>query len=113
MQKHFIIFMVRGMETSLRTILADGEEISNYVMAHSPNDTTPFNIDIPWSPELAKVDYFDIIFKYFFPSLAKKAAVINKYLSNPRCPGHESNWVKEKVRFHQEDNANPDYIVSS
>ena len=51
------------------TILADGEEISNNVMGHCPQDTFPFSVQNPWSPEPAKVDYYDMFFKHFFPSL--------------------------------------------
>lgn len=96
------------------TILKDGEEISEDVMTHpSEENITPFNVDIPWAPETTGVDYFDTFFKYFFPSLEGKAAVIDKYLSNPQCSGHASYWVNEKVRFHRPDKPDPDYIVSA
>ena len=92
------------------TILREGEEIVEDVMQH--NNTSPFSIDIPWEPGVGAVDYFDIFFNYFFPSLEGKAAVLDKYLSNPLCSGHNSYYVHEKVRFHQPDRPDPDYIVS-
>ena len=94
------------------TILKDGDEISEDVMEHPSQETSPFSVEIPWSPETSKVDYFDIFFKHFFPSLEGKAAVLDKYLSNPRCSGHSKYWVNENVRFHRPDHPNPDYIVS-
>jgi hypothetical protein len=93
------------------TILREGEEIVEDVMQH--DNTSPFSIDIPWEPGVGAVDYFDIFFNYFFPSLEGKAAVLDKYLSNPLCSGHNSYYVHEKVRFHQPDRPDPDYIVSS
>lgn len=95
------------------TILKDGEEISEDIMQHPQQSSSPFNVDIPWLPETSKVDYFDAFFKHFFPSLEGKAAVLDKYLSNPRCSGHSKYWLSEKVRFHRADHPDPDYIVSS
>jgi len=95
------------------TILMEGTEISEDVMKHPPKDTSPFNVNIPWSQETSKVDFFDIFFKHFFPSLEGKAAILDKYLSDPRCSGHTKYWVNDNVRFHQPDRPDPDYIVSS
>ena len=94
------------------TILKDGEEITTDVMQHKPQDGSPFSKEIEWHPSSNRVDYFDVFFSHFFPSLEGKAAVLDQYLSNPRCSGHTTYWVKEKVRFHREDNPDPDFIVS-
>jgi hypothetical protein len=94
------------------TILKEGEEITTDIMQHQPQDASPFSKDIEWHPQTMRVDYFDIFFTHFFPSLAGKAAVLDNYLSNPRCTGHLGYWVKEKVRFHRPDHPDPDYIVS-
>ena len=93
-------------------ILNDGEEITSDVMQHKPQDGSPFLTEIEWHPSSNRVDYFHIFFSHFFPSLEGKAAVLDQYLSNPRCSGHTTYWVKEKVRFHREDNPDPDFIVS-
>ena len=92
-------------------ILKEGEEITEDVMIHE-TDTSPFTVNIPWSIATSGTDCFDTFFKYFFPSLEGKAAVLDKYLSNPRCSGYQSYWVHEKVRFHREDKPDPDFIVS-
>ena len=94
------------------TILKDGEEIVNDVMSHKRKDASPFTKKIQWDPETKKVDYFGIFFDHFFPSLAGKAATLDKYLSDPRCSGHQSYWVKDKVQFNQPNNPDPDYLVS-
>ena len=94
------------------TILKDGEEITTDVMQHKPQDGSPFGSEIEWHPQTSKVDYFHVFFTYFFPSLEGKAAVLDLYLSNSRCSGHETYWVQEKVRFHREDHSDPDFIVS-
>ena len=93
-------------------ILNDGEEITTDVMQHKPHDGSPFSTEIEWHPSSNRVDYFHVFFSHFFPSLEGKAAVLDQYLSNPRCSGHTTYWVKEKVRFHREDNPDPDFIVS-
>ena len=81
-------------------ILQPGEEITQDSMQHSVDDTSPFKVHIPWKPETANVDYFDTYFTHFFPSLVGKAALLDKYLSNPECSGHRAYYVLEKVRFH-------------
>ncbi len=52
-----------------------------------------------------------MFFLSFFPSLDGKAEVLDNYLSNPRCSGHATYWVQEKVRFHREDAPDPDFIL--
>jgi hypothetical protein len=94
------------------TIHKDGEEITTDVMQHKPHDSSPFSTEIEWHPSSNRVDYFDVFFSHFFPSLEGKAAVLDQYLSNPRCSGHTTYWVKEKVRFHRKDAPDPDFIVS-
>jgi hypothetical protein len=76
-------------------ILKDGNEITEDIMEHDSD--SPFRIDIPWSPETTLIDYFDVFFKYFFPLLEGKAAVLDWYLSNPSCSGYQGYWVHEKV----------------
>ena len=92
-------------------ILNDGEEIVVDAMEHH-EDESPFSIDIPWTPEPAATDYFSIFFDHFFPSLQGKAVVLDKYLSNKECSGHQAYWVHEKVRFHRPNRPDPDFIVS-
>jgi len=85
----------------------EGSEISEDVMKHPPKDTSPFKANLQWMPETSKVDFFDIFFRHFFPSLEGKAAILDKYLSNPRCSGHTKYWVNENVRFHRPDHPDP------
>jgi hypothetical protein len=81
-------------------------------MQHTPQDASPFSTEIEWHPSSNRVDYFDVFFSHFFPSLDGKAEVLYQYLSNPRCSGHTTYWVQEKVRFHRKDAPDPDFIVS-
>ena len=90
-------------------ILKDGNEITDDIMEHDSD--SPFRIDIPWSPETTFVNYFDVFFKYFFPSLEGKAAVLDRYLSNPSCSGYQGYWVHEKVRFNRPKRSEPYYIL--
>ena len=93
-------------------ILKEGEEISEDVMEHDTRDRSPFNNEIPWIPSMIGNDYFEIFFKYFFPSLQGKAAVLDKYLSSTECSAHK--YVEhDKIKFHQPDCPDPDYLVSS
>jgi hypothetical protein len=57
------------------------------------------------------VDYFDVFFAYFFPPLEGKAEVLDRYLANPNCSGHQAYWVHDKVRFHRPDRSDPDFIL--
>jgi hypothetical protein len=93
-------------------ILKDGEEILVDAMEHSKQDESPYSIQIPWTPEPATTDYFSAFFKHFFPSLKGKAAILDQYLSDPRCRGYKSYWCHEKVRFNRPDRPDPDSIVS-
>jgi len=94
------------------TILRDGEEITTDCMQHTPQDASPFSTEIEWHPSSNRVDFFEVFFSHFFPSLDGKAEVLDQYLSNPRCSGHTTYWVQEKVRFHRKDAPDPDFIVS-
>ena len=93
------------------TILQEGEEIVDDVMIHEENKS-PYKIDIPWKPDVRTLDYCEIFFKYFFPPLEGKAALLDKYLSDPRCSGHTAYYINEKVRFHRPHKPDPDYLVS-
>jgi len=91
-------------------ILKEGEEIVEDVMQH-PATAQPFAIDIPWTASTSLNNYFQIFFEHFFPSLEGKAAVIDKYLSDVRCSCY--TYVQhDKIKFHREDEEDPDYIVS-
>ena len=91
-------------------ILKEGDEIVEDVMQH-PTAESPFAIDIPWTSSKSLNDYFGIFFEHFFPSMKGKAAVLDKYLSDERCSCY--NYVKhDKIKFHQADEDDPDYLVS-
>jgi hypothetical protein len=92
-------------------MLEDGEEITKDVMKHDIGASSPFKINIPWNQEKSLVDYFDVFFAYFFPSLEGKAEVLDRYLANPNCSGHQAYWVHEKVCFHHPDRSDPDFIL--
>ena len=95
------------------TILKEGEEISTDVMQHQPQDGSPFSTDINWHPQTQMVNYFDVFFMHFFPSLEGKSAVLDQYLLNPQCSGHLCYWVRELVRFKCPDHHDLDYLVSA
>jgi hypothetical protein len=71
-------------------ILEDREEITKDVMKHDVGASSSFKINIPWNQEKSLVDYFDVFFAYFFPSLEGKAEVFDRYLANPDCSGHQA-----------------------
>ena len=58
------------------TILKDGKEITTDIMQHQPQDGSPFETEIQWHPQTHWVDYFEVFFKHFFPSLEGKATVL-------------------------------------
>ena len=91
-------------------ILRVGEEITVDVMQH-PDDKNPFLVNIPWFPQVERNDYFGIFFQYFFPPLKGKAALMDKYLSDPRASYHTTAKQKN-IKFHQPNRPDPDYIVS-
>jgi hypothetical protein len=78
-------------------ILEDGEEITEDVMKHDVVASAPFIFDIPWNQKKSLVEYFDVLFAYFFLPLEGKAEVLDRYLANPDCSGHQAYWVHEKV----------------
>ena len=91
-------------------ILKEGDEIVEDVMQH-PTAESPFAIDIPWTASKSLNDYFRIFFEHFFPSMKGKAAVLDKYLSDERCSCYK--YVQhDKIKFHQADEDDPDYLVS-
>ena len=65
-------------------ILEEDKQIVEDPMKH-PKDLDLFNKAAPWKPKYNEVDYNDIFFKYFFPCLKGKAALLDKYLNDERC----------------------------
>ena len=94
------------------TILADNEQIVIDAMGGESANKSPFKVDIPWDPDMNKVDYNEIFFKYFFPSLAGKAKLLDKWLSDPRCPRYETA-KNDKIKFDREDDEDPAKLVST
>ena len=68
--------------------------------------------EIPWDKDMSKVDYNAIFFDHFFPDLTGKAAVLDEYLSSPRCRYH-STVEKDNIRFNRHDEKDPDMLVSA
>ena len=93
------------------TILKDGEEIVEDVMLAPPPSATPFGYNIPWSRYPKDINYSNIFFDHFFPSLVGKAAVLDEYLGNMRCSCHDM-VISDKIKFHAPSRPDPDYIVS-
>jgi len=93
------------------TILGEDEEIVGDAMPPVPENHNPLKIDIPWHPDRNKVDYNAIYFKYFFPDLTGLAEKMDNFLQDPRCTIH-STVKHDKIKFHQPDADDPDYLVS-
>lgn len=93
------------------TILQEGEEIVDDVMQPS-QPSAVFNKDIPWSRYPKDMNYTDVFFDHFFPSLQGKAQVLDEYLASPHCSCHNM-VVSDKIRFHRPNNNDPDFIVST
>ena len=72
---------------------------------------TPFGYNIPWSRYPKDINYLNIFFDHFFPSLVGKAAVLDEYLGNMRCSCHNM-VISDKIKFHAPSRPDPDYIVS-
>mmetsp|Transcript_9413 Transcript_9413/g.20280 ORF Transcript_9413/g.20280 Transcript_9413/m.20280 type:complete len:903 (+) Transcript_9413:61-2769(+) len=92
------------------TILADNEQIVTDAMGEEAANKSPFKVDIPWDPDVNKVDYNETFFKFFFPSLAGKAKLLDKWLSDPRCPRYDTA-KNDKIVFHREDDEDPDKLI--
>ena len=71
-----------------------------------------YKIDIPWDKDMSKVDYNAIFFDHFFPSLEGKAAVLDEYLSSPKCRYH-ATVAKDNIKFNRPDDEDPDKLVSA
>jgi hypothetical protein len=93
------------------TILKEGEEVVEDVMKPPPETNTPFGLHIPWSRYPKDMNYTDIFFSHFFPSLQGKAIVLYEFLSNPYCSCH-AMVASDKIRFHRRERSDPDFIVS-
>jgi hypothetical protein len=93
------------------TILQEGEAIVEDVMKPPPPTNTPFGLHIPWSRYPKDMNYTDIFFSHFFPSLQGKAAVLDEFLSSPFC---SCNVMvrNDNIRFHCPERSDPDFIVS-
>lgn len=75
--------------------------------------TTPlFGVTIPWSRYPKDMNYTDVFFNHFFPSLQGKAAILDKYLASPHCSCHNM-VVSDKIRFNCPDKKDPDSVVST
>ncbi|KAL7549478.1 hypothetical protein ACHAWF_012745 [Thalassiosira exigua] len=70
----------------------------------------PFKKDIPWDPESKDVDYNDIFFEHFFPSLKGKAKVLDEYLADSRCSMRRS-VQNDNIKFHRPDRDDPDELL--
>ena len=90
-------------------ILADDEAITQDAM--KKDDIPAIKKDIPWSPDTAKVDYNDIFFEHFFPSVEGVAKRMDKFLGDVNCPMY-STKVNDNIKFHREGEDDPDVLVS-
>jgi hypothetical protein len=57
-------------------------------------------------------DYFAINFKYFFPALKGKTALLDKSSNDERCSYYQA-YTKGKLKYHCPEKDDPDYIISS
>ena len=92
-------------------ILRDGEEIADDVMQTPTPTEGPFGVKIPWSRCTEDINYTEIFFSHFFPSLVGKALVLDEYLASTSCSCH-GMVLSDKIKFHRPDKPDPDYIVS-
>lgn len=95
------------------TVLKDDEALTEDAMKTDDTDVqSPMKIDVDWSPETKEVNYNEIFFERFFPSIQGKTKLIDKFLDNVKCP---MNATKENdnIKFHREGEADPDVLVSS
>ena len=93
-------------------ILRDGEEIVDNVMQLPTPTAGPFGVNIPWSRFTEDLNYTEIFFTHFFPSLVGKASVLDEYLASPSCSCH-GMVLSDKIQFHRPDKPDPDFIVST
>lgn len=97
------------------TILGDSEAITEDPMdehgSDDSDDDDVFKEEIDWHPDPSKVDYNYTFFEHFFPSVEGKAKVLDEYLNDERCP-YYATVKNDGIRFHQEDERDPDFLVS-
>lgn len=72
----------------------------------------PLKKKIPWNPDPEKVDYNQIFFGQFLPSLKGKAKILDKLLLDPRCEMFNT-VVNDKISFDCPDHRDPDHLVSA
>ena len=94
------------------TILMEGEQIVEDVMKLPPQMNVPFGLHIPWTQYPRDMNYTDIFFNHFFPSMQGKAAVLDEFLASPYCSCH-TMVANDKIQLHCPEQLDPDFIVSN
>lgn len=93
------------------TILQDDEDITTDTMTDEVKTLSPFKIDIPWNEDQSVVDYSNILFEHFLPSVKGKAEVLDRYLRHDNS-GWKTTVNSEKIKFHRPNADDPDELVS-
>ena len=86
-------------------ILRDDEHVTDLPFNPSPDVQYKKNID--WSEDM---DFNQVFFDDFFPSIVGHAAIIDDYLSDPRCKCR-STVAAQSIKFHDPDADDPDWRV--
>ena len=72
---------------------------------------SPFKKDISWDADRKNVDYNKIFFDNFLPDLSGKAALLDKWMSDIRCPIYATAKTAN-IKFNRPDDDDPDCLVS-
>ena len=100
-----------GKKSVAWTILEDSEQITQDAMDPEVIKKSPFKKDIPWDKDRRKVNYNKIFFDHFLPDLTGKSALLDEWLSDPRCPVF-SMAQQDRIKFNRPDDDDPDCLVS-
>ena len=100
-----------GKEKVVWEILGDDEQITQDAMDPELIKQSPFKKDIPWDADRKNVDYNKIFFDDFLPDLSGKAALLDKWMSDIRCPIYATAKTAN-IKFNRPDDDDPDCLVS-
>jgi len=90
------------------TILGDDEVVDDMALDAPPK--AQYKKDIPWNEKAENMDYNEVFFEHFFPSIKGHAKLIDKYHSSPKSLMSKS-VADDNIRFEDETADDPDWKV--
>ena len=78
-------------------------------MEHPPPNESPMKLNVPWSARKEDIQFNDVFFGHFFPSLCGKAKLMDEFYSDPRC-GMSTTIANDKIKFER-TGEDPDVLL--